>query len=211
MAVRGGYEECYDKCSCFWGREPGSLVRRLAGLLPSMEGMKVLDAGCGEGKNAAFFAQQGAHVLAVDVCEQAIANARREWGDKLPMELRCAELRDIVLEEAVFDIVIAYGLMHCLEDEATVSATIERLQRATKQHGWNIICTFNSRYQELDAHPGFRPTLLPHQFFVSRYDRWRVVEATDLDLRETHPHNGIEHVHSMTRILAQWDPHARTC
>ncbi len=60
----GGYEPGYQSCDCFWGSELASLVKTLALELGDFKGLKVLDAGCGEGKNAAFLAERGASVTA---------------------------------------------------------------------------------------------------------------------------------------------------
>ena len=58
--IDGGYDSGYRACPCFWGSDPGSLVSRLATIVPSFTGLQVLDAGCGEGKNAIFLAGKGA-------------------------------------------------------------------------------------------------------------------------------------------------------
>ena len=48
-------------------------------LIPSFRDLRVLDLGCGEGKNAAFLASRGALVEAIDSSELALANARSAW------------------------------------------------------------------------------------------------------------------------------------
>jgi hypothetical protein len=65
--MSGGYDDGYRRCPCFWGKTPGKLVSALADIVPSFHGLRILDAGCGEGKNAVFFAQRGAFVRAIDV------------------------------------------------------------------------------------------------------------------------------------------------
>src|SRR5690242_3361911 len=74
----GGYDEGYRACPCFWGTTPGSLVLELAETVP-LAGSSVLDLGCGEGKNAAWLAERGCSVRAVDVSQLAIANARQAF------------------------------------------------------------------------------------------------------------------------------------
>ena len=58
--MNGGYDAGYLACSCFWGVEPGKLMQQLAAHIPDFTDFNVLDAGCGEGKNAAFAATRGA-------------------------------------------------------------------------------------------------------------------------------------------------------
>lgn len=88
----------------------------------------------------------------------------------------------------------------CLTRVSSCSSrrTIVRLSGA-----YNVICAFNVRRQELDAHPGFSPTLLSHEDYLAAYASWDLVKESDSDLTETHPHNNLEHTHSMTRILAR--------
>lgn len=200
--MNGGYDDGYASCPCFWGRDPGSLVAHLARLVPSFEGMRVLDLGCGEGKNAAYLAERGAIVEAIDVSPLALANARAAWPH-VQVQWREGDVRESLLGDARFDLVIAYGLLHCLRTSEEISDTIRRIQEATVPDGWNIVCVFNDRRQELHAHPGFQPTLRPHEWFVNLYEAWTQLVCTDEDLLETHPTNNIAHTHSMTRILAR--------
>src|ERR1700682_69007 len=116
MSARGGYEEGYRACKCFWGTEPGSYVKRLALELPSLAGFKVLDAGCGEGKNAASLAAKGAVVDAVDISELAVQNGSALWGTCSRIQWRVADVSTLPLPPNYYDIVIAYGLMHCAAD-----------------------------------------------------------------------------------------------
>jgi len=70
------------------------------------------------------------------------------------------------------------------------------------------LCAFNDRHQELEAHPGFSPTTVEHERYVKMFQGWGLVRCCDSDLTEVHPHNGIRHMHSMTRILARKEKYA---
>jgi SAM-dependent methyltransferase len=200
----GGYDNGYAACECFWGREPGSLVTKLAARLDALRGLEVLDVGCGEGKNAAFLARHGARVRAVEISDRALDNARAAWRDLDGIRWEVGDARTIALEPGAYDLVIAYGLLHCLAHPAEILAVIARLQAATRNRGYHVICAFNGRRQELaEAHPGFHPCTPEHRFYLDAYSGWDLVEATDTDLIETHPHNGVRHIHSMTRLIAR--------
>jgi SAM-dependent methyltransferase len=201
--MNGGYEDGYKSCACFWGRKPGRLVEQVASMLGDVRGLDVLDAGCGEGKNAAFFAGRGATVRAVDVSVIAIEHARNWFGDIANVSWEIADIRQSDLSPSSFDIVIAYGLPHCLASEAEVIAVLERLKMATKADGLNVVCSFNERRQELSAHPGFAPTLLHHAKYLDLYSDWQLPYQSDEDLTEVHPNNGIRHTHSLTRLIAK--------
>jgi len=202
--MNGAYDEGYAACPCFWGRQPGSLMQDLERHLPDVLGLRVLDVGCGEGKNAIYFARRGALVHALDISEHAIKNAKQAWSYHSNILWNIADIRSMMFSEQEFDVVIAYGLFHCLLNPEEVSQTVFKLKNATRPGGFHVVCTFNNRYQDLTlAHPRFFPVLLSHQYYVQCYNDWTVLHATDQDLHEIHPHNKVPHVHSMSRIIAR--------
>ena len=201
--MNGGYDDGYTACPCFWGKKPGSLVELLGKYLPEYSGISVLDAGCGEGKNAAYFAERGATVTAIDVSEKAIANAVKAWPRSLSISFKTGSIESMDLSEREWGIVVMYGLLHCLPDKMTIKNTIIKLQNATRRNGYHLLVAFNDREQDLTAHPGFFPTLATHESYLEAYSAWDILHSTDTDLHEVHPHNNIPHTHSMTRILAR--------
>jgi tellurite methyltransferase len=207
----GGYDIGYKACPCFWGSNPGSLVQTLETLVPTFSGMSVLDAGCGEGKNAIFLASKGAKVTAYDISELAIRNAKAiaSQADSATVSFTVGDIRNIEIAPTSYDVILAYGLMHCLPGASEIRSLCRALQEATRAGGYMLLCAFNDRCQDLSAHPGFHPTLLPHAAYMEMFNSWELVEASDQDLHETHPHNNIPHTHSMTRILAKRKYQAR--
>jgi tellurite methyltransferase len=202
MADSGGYEEGYAACCCFWGRDPGSLVTRLLGKLPDVTAFHVLDAGCGEGKNAHAFAKRGAKVTAVDCSALALHNALIAWPGQA-IEWVQADVRSLAWTSGEFDVVIVYGLLHCFQNYSEIETVVSRLQDSTRVGGRHVLCSFNARWQDLSAHKGFMPCLISHEAYLKLYSSWTIEEASDDDLHETHPHNCIQHVHSLTRLIAR--------
>lgn len=197
----GGYDDGYSECPCFWGRGPGSLIKRSSAESLSFENIRVLDAGCGEGKNAVYMAQRGAQVLALDISSIALRNARAMWPSAENVVWTEADIRTVDLPDNGFDVALAYGLLHCLRSFAQVEGVVSKLKAATRPGGFNVICAFNDRSQDLSAHPGFQPCLLPHDAYVGLYQAWDILLQSDTNLHETHPHNRIPHTHSMTRMI----------
>ncbi|MCJ2080703.1 class I SAM-dependent methyltransferase [Methylobacterium sp. J-090] len=199
----GGYDDGYAAVPCLWGKEPGLLVKRFLSQRSLSTDFRVLDLGCGEGKNSAAFAKRGVDVTAVDCSSKAISNGQSAFPD-LSIQWINADALDFDIESDSFDLIIAYGLLHCLPHIGGVTSLLKRIKRGTKLNGYNIMCAFNSRSQDLSAHPGFNPILISHDWYVSQYSNWDVELATDMDLHESHPHNGILHHHSLTRIIARF-------
>ncbi len=205
----GAYDEGYIRCSCFWGTSPGRFVKKLGEFVSSPDGMRVLDAGCGEGKNAIFLSNMGAEVVAVDISPHAINNAHKLWKNHDEVSWIVDDVRRFAVEHLDFDIIIAYGLFHCFKNAREIEDTVQRLKQATKPNGYHVVCCFNDRRQDLSGHPNFKPCLLDHSHILSLYSDWNILASSDEDLWETHPHNNIPHSHSISRLIAQKVPHGR--
>lgn len=84
--------------------------------LPSLQGLRILDLGCGFGDFARFARQKGAsHVLGLDVSEKMLAEAARLTDDdgityaQLPME----DFPDV---PEAFDLVVSSMALHYIKD-----------------------------------------------------------------------------------------------
>lgn len=201
--MQGGYEDGYRSCSCFWGEGPGSLIAVLESEGIDFRGMSVLDAGCGEGKNAIYLAQKGANVLAIDISETAIGNAKAIKNLPQGIHWENSDVQKMLFKNEEFDLVVAYGLLHCLSNKEQILSLVSKFIAATKCGGYIILCAFNNRSQDLSAHPGFTPTCLSHADYLSMVSGLKPIFTSDKDLTEVHPNNNIVHTHSMTRIIAQ--------
>lgn len=160
----------------------------------------MLDLGCGEGTNAAWLTTQGCTVTAVDVSAAALRNAHRKYP-QTSIEWLHTDVMGLEYSPESFDLVVAYGLMHCLT-KAESTTLFGRMKHWTRAGGTHVVVAFNDRSQDLSGHPGFQPTLRSHDSYLAEYADWTIAFATDHDLYETHPHNQIPHHHSMTRIVA---------
>ena len=201
----GGYDDGYKSCDCFWGTSPGSLLSKLEKIKYNLEDKNVLDLGCGEGKNAVYVAQKGAFVDAYDISEYALKNAHKLCDGHQRVNLVHADVTMSKFEENAYDLIIAYGLLHCLKNKNKINELMMNLFQSLRLSGYFILCSFNSRKQNLKAHPDLRPLLLNHDEIISYFidAHWPIIFSSDEDLLETHPNNNIPHVHSMTRIIAQ--------
>ncbi len=70
--AKGAWDERYSQAGLVWGRDANSfVVSQLEGLSPR----RVLDLGCGQGRNALWLASQGHEVTGLDLSPVAIAQA----------------------------------------------------------------------------------------------------------------------------------------
>jgi tellurite methyltransferase len=166
-AKPGGYDDGYAACPCFWGRDPGSLARTFLSQR-TVSGLRILDLGCGEGENAFAFANAGASVIAVDCSELALKNGKAAFGSA-KIEWHHEDCLSYLAKCEGFDVVVMYGLLHCLRSVDEISVAIERAVRATKMGGHHLLVAFNDGPQDPSAHPSFTPTLASHTFYVRQY------------------------------------------
>jgi tellurite methyltransferase len=103
------------------------------------EGMRVLDAGCGSGRNLHYLLRRGFDVAAVDDDVQAVMQVRRlaaELGRTLPADaFRIEPVERMSFGNASFDVVISSAVMHFARDEAHWSAMLREMWRVLKPGG----------------------------------------------------------------------------
>lgn len=102
------------------------------------EGLRVLDAGCGEGYGAAMLAEAGAaSVVAVDLDEATIAHVRETYPQ---VEAVHAEFGDMPFEESAFDLVTSFQVIEHVWDPA---AFVRSLRRVLVPAGELVLSTPN--------------------------------------------------------------------
>ena len=71
------YDGRYDTEEYYWGLKPNRICYDIMKILPPIRPYRVLDIGCGEGKDAVFFAKCGYAVTAFDLSKQGIEKAEK--------------------------------------------------------------------------------------------------------------------------------------
>lgn len=98
-------------------------------LIPSVEGKRVLDAGCGTGFYTKWLVERGADVLGVDVSEEMLSHAVEVVGDRAEFER--SDLRESLdfATERSFDGVISALALGYIENWDRVFAEFNRVLR----------------------------------------------------------------------------------
>jgi SAM-dependent methyltransferase len=98
-------------------------------LLGTLEGARILDLGCGTGRNAVALAQAGAKVLAVDPSADLLAAAReRAEAAEVRVELHQAELAELAfLRSDSIDAAISVMALNSTDDLARVFRQVHRV------------------------------------------------------------------------------------
>lgn len=102
-------------------------------------GMRVLDAGCGTGRNVVFLLQNGYDVSAVDADPGAVS-AVRQLASRLAPALPAAQFRveaveALSFEDGSFDAVISSAVLHFARDEGHFNAMLGSMWRVLRAGG----------------------------------------------------------------------------
>ncbi len=102
-------------------------------------GMRILDAGCGGGRNLVYLLQQGFEVAACDRDPGAVA-AVRAIAARVAPQLPDANFRVEPIEAMSFadlsaDVVIASAVLHFADDEAQFEAMVDEMWRVLARGG----------------------------------------------------------------------------
>ena len=129
-----------------YGTEPTSVARRLAEVFRQERVTSILEAGCGSGRDALFYAREGFAVTGLDLSRSALRWAReRADRDGLDISLVVGDLCAADLPAGSFDATVAIHLIH-LQPEPVRRAMINRLWLLTRDGG--LIATANYSTEE---------------------------------------------------------------
>ena len=108
----------------------------------------VLDAGCGTGENALFFAARGHRVTGIDFVPEAIRRARRNAAERgLWVEFQVKDALTLAAERERFASIIDSGLFHVFSDDDR-RRYVEALARVIEPGGRLFLTCFS------DEEPG---------------------------------------------------------
>lgn len=102
-------------------------------------GMRVLDAGCGTGRNSTYLMRCGLDVYATDLDRTAIEEARSRAAQLAPHlgegHFRQESLKATSFEPEFFDVVVCIAVLHFARDEAHFESMLGALGRVLKPGG----------------------------------------------------------------------------
>lgn len=103
------------------------------------QSQKILELGCGEGRDAYGLLQLGYEVLATDISEAAIQYARNKWP-QYGKNFAVSDCIDGKLKEK-FDFIYAVAVVHMLVEDAHRDAFYRFIRNHLTETGTALICT----------------------------------------------------------------------
>lgn len=195
------YEEEYKTPEYYWGIAPSKICLKVLDLLPPSSHLKLLDIGCGEGKDSVFFARNGYDVTAFDISDAGIEKTKR-LADKIgvPIKVFKADVLDYRLDTN-FDILFSSGVFHYIKPDLRHDI-LSNYKRFTNINGLHIFNVFVTK-PFIEPPPEKEPTACKwiSGELITHYHDWLIQESSEVifDCNSS----GIPHKHAMNKIIAQ--------
>ena len=135
------YDKRYDQQEYYWGTHPSPICFEVLKNLPPEKTLKLLDIGCGEGRNAVFFAHNGYNVTAFDTSGKG-AEKTKMLADNASVTINIFtdDIKEFRLSEH-FDILFSTGVLHYIPKELR-REILETYKKFTNPGGLNVFSVF---------------------------------------------------------------------
>jgi len=111
-------------------------------------GMRVLDAGCGYGRNLVHLLREGCEVFALDADQEAIDHVRKlsaSLSTGLPAEnFQAGQLEQMPFPDGFADVVLCNAVLHFARDDNHFHSLLSELWRVLRPGGM-LFCRLGSR------------------------------------------------------------------
>jgi len=170
--------------SAYAGQAPWDIGRPQQAFLDVTDQIagSVLDAGCGTGENALFFANRGCTVTGIDFLEEPIQRARRKAAERgLSATFLVQDALTLKDWSERFANVIDSGLFHVFSDEDRCRY-VEGLATVLKAGGWLFLLCFS------DDEPGTQgPRRVPRKELHAAFAEGWVIDSIEPSRYEVRP------------------------
>jgi len=194
------YDERYERTGYYWGKTPSHSCYRVLKIMPPDRPLRLLDIGCGEGRNAVFFARNGYQVTAFDISPRGIEKTKQLAADAgVPIEAFVADINEFRLTEP-FDVLFSTGVLQYVPPEQRIDL-FENYRTYTSPGGLNVFSVFVKKPfigkapdSEKTAHKWISGELLTY------YHEWKIEYCSE-DIFDCIS-SGVPHQHAVNRIIA---------
>ncbi|MFB5087754.1 class I SAM-dependent methyltransferase [Psychrobacillus sp. PGGUH221] len=154
------HDYCYDNYKLFeegsWLYKPVKTVTDLLHLFDDKENVKVLDLGCGVGRNSIPIAEaiksKNGKVVCVDLLDSALLKLiqySKEYKVEEVILTEKADLGNYEIKTNEYDLIVAISSLEHVESEVALNKIIQQMADGTQNNGVNCIIV-NSEVTEID-------------------------------------------------------------
>ena len=143
MEKRTPYDQRYASRELYWGKTPSEMCDRVIEIIKPGPGhrLKLLDLGCGEGRNAVYFARQGFELVGLDLSSPGLEKTRKYANEMgVHIETIHADIVHFELGET-YDVLFSTGTLHYFPPEVR-SQRFQNYKDCTSMDGVNAFSVF---------------------------------------------------------------------
>lgn len=135
------YNDKYNNEDYYWGLKPSSICLKVLQFKPPEVPLKLLDIGCGEGRNSIFFARNGYQVTAFDLAKSGVEKTK-QLAEKVGVNIKTfqADINEFRLEEK-YDVLFSTGSLHYIPIELR-NEIFGNYKKFTNKNGINMFSVF---------------------------------------------------------------------
>jgi tellurite methyltransferase len=177
-----------------WGTAPSEFAKDLGALVP--RGGRILDLGCGEGRDSVYFASCGFDVTGLDVSAAGIAKAERLAEERgVAVRWLCRSMLDVPVTGR-FDLIYSCGSIHHVPREER-GRLFRRLRTLTRPRGLHAhivftdVIVYAEKEEEIDYFAPGELAGVYADWLTLRYEDGRICCSQD----------GVPHSHSVERLV----------
>jgi tellurite methyltransferase len=195
------YEKKYKGTKNFWGLKPSPLCLKVLWMMPFEKRIKLLDIGCGEGRNAIFFAKNSYEVTAFDLAKTGIEKTRRN-AEQAGVQINAfqADLNEYRLEEK-FDVIFSLAALHYIRPELR-NEILDNYRNFTNDGGLNAHSVILEKPFIPRAPDAEDTAYLWHSGEIFRYYADWQIEHCEEEIFDCDS-SGVPHKHAVNRIVAR--------
>lgn len=149
-------EKLYDTDT--WLKKPIKTIQEIVPLLSGCRELRILDLGCGVGRNSIFLAEKlGAGIACkidcVDILDIAIDKLNQyanEYGVSDIINGIVSSIEDYIIPEKSYDFILAVSALEHIDGEENFIKKLEEIKNGLKKNG--IVCfVINSNIKEINT------------------------------------------------------------
>jgi len=195
------YDAKYAGTEYYWGKKPSPICYKVLEMNQMEKQLSLFDIGCGEGRNAVFFARNGYNVTALDLSVNGV-NKTKAYAELIGITINVfeASLLDYRIDKN-YDVLFSSGVLQYIPEEKR-KTIIENYQKNTAEDGLNVFSVFVKK-PFIEKSPGAEKTAYPWYSgeLLAFYKDWKIEYSCEeiFDCMSS----GIPHKHAVNRVIAR--------
>ena len=197
------YDELYKSEGYYWGKKPSTICDKIIAIMKPSSNVHptLLDLGCGEGRNAVYFAKHGFNVTGLDCSKVGLEKAKR-YANEAGVEISVIhdDIKTYRIDKT-YDVIFSTGTLHYLLPDVKGLRFLD-YKNQTSLEGINAFSVFVKK-PFIEKAPDAEKDVFHFKSgeLMSYYWDWEILFTKEeiFDCKS----GGVPHKHAVNRIIAR--------